>query len=484
MFAAAATLWTLAVGAHPYGDASSDAARPSSDALVWPAELSQALGAALRRGLARDPGARWPDALSFRDALARIRATAPCTTTASRPCSSRRVALSAPAWRYAGGSACTALAGETAAIGRGSFQVQSATLVGPLCHIRVSGSVTTTIAANTVTRTIDGDLTAGGGAGGWAVGAVDGGELIIRWDGSSWSRAGPYGGIPNVELNSVHCASGNDCWAVGTDSGGELIIHWDGSSWSRSGPYGGIPNKELYSVHCVASNDCWAVGEAESGELIIHWNGTTWSRAGPYGSIPDKPFYSVHCVSGNDCWAVGEAESGELIIHWNGSTWSRAGTSGSIPDKTLYSVHCVAGNDCWAVGEVESGELIIHWNGSSWSRSGPYGSVPNETLNSVHCAASNDCWAVGERSGYENINHWNGSAWTRIGNTSSIANKNLNSVYMVSTTEGYLVGKMAPSPPGTVAAGVARVRRPEAILTWSTHPVAQVVALPWCTGAR
>ena len=198
--------------------------------------------------------------------------------------------LERAAWRYAGGSACTALAGETAAIGRGSFQVQSAALVGPLCHVRVSGSVTTTIAANTVTRTIDGDLTAGGGgAGGWAVGAVDGGELIIRWDGSSWSRAGPYGGIPNVELNSVHCASGNDCWAVGTDSGGELIIHWDGSSWSRSGPYGGIPNKELYSVHCVASNDCWAVGEAESGELIIHWNGTTWSRAGPYGSIPDKP---------------------------------------------------------------------------------------------------------------------------------------------------------------------------------------------------
>ena len=89
--------------------------------------------------------------------------------------------LERAAWRYAGGSACTALAGETASIGRGSFTIQSASLVGAECRVRVSGSVATTIAANTVMRTIDGDLTAGGGgAGGWAVGKDDGGELIIQ----------------------------------------------------------------------------------------------------------------------------------------------------------------------------------------------------------------------------------------------------------------------------------------------------------------
>jgi len=308
--------------------------------------------------------------------------------------------LERAAWRFAGGSACTALAGETGSIGRGSFLVQSAGLVGAECRVQVSGSVTTTIAVNTVTRTLEGDLVASG-SGVWAVGNVDGGETIINRDGSSWSRAGPYGGIPDENLNSVYCITGNDCWAVGNDAGGELIIHGDGSSWSRTGPYGGIPDMPLNSVHCVASDDCWAVGDTSGGELIIHWNGSSWSRAGPYGGIPDMP---------------------------------------------LNSVHCVAVNDCWAVGDASGGELIIHWDGSNWSRSGPNGSIPNENLQGVYCVAASDCWAVGIRSGYENINHWDGSAWSRLGNTPGIPNKDLHAVYMVSATEGYLVGEA-----GTIA---------------------------------
>ncbi len=344
-------------------------------------------------------------------------------------------------WRYSNGSACTALAGESGIIGRGSFAVLAATLVGTECRVRVSGSVTTTVAANTVTRTIEGDLTSSVSAGSWVVGKKDDDELILNWDGSSWSQAGPYGGIPDKDLYGISCATANDCWAVGEDDNGELIIHWDGSSWSRVGPYGSIPNKKLYSVHCVTSNDCWAVGEDEGGELIIHWNGSNWSRVGPYGGIPDKKLYSVHCIASNDCWAVGEDSDGELIIHWNGSSWSRIGPYGSIPNKKLYSVHCVASNDCWAVGEKDGGDAnIIHWNGSNWSKMAS-GSAPNKDLNSVHCVASNDCWAVGERSGYENINHWNGSTWTRLGNNPGIGNENLYAVHMVSATEGYLVGQ-------------------------------------------
>ncbi len=349
--------------------------------------------------------------------------------------------LERAAWRYAGGNACAALAGETDTIGRGTFTVQSAALLGTVCRVRVAGSVITTLAANTVTRTIDGDLVASGDAGGWAVGDVDGGELIIHWDGSSWSRSGPYAGIPDVPLHGVHCVAGNDCWAVGDNSGGELIIHWDGGSWSRSGPYAGIPDVPLHSVHCVAGNDCWAVGDNSGGELIIHWDGSSWSRSGPYAGIPDVPLHNVHCVAGNDCWAAGDPSGGELIIHWDGSSWSRSGPYGSVPDQVLYSVYCVAGNDCWAVGEQNGGSANInHWNGSSWS-SVASGSVPGKDLASVHCAASNDCWAVGVRSGYENINHWNGTSWNRLGNIAGLANKDMNAVYMVSASEGYLVGQ-------------------------------------------
>ena len=86
----------------------------------------------------------------------------------------------------------------------------------------------------------------------------------------------------------MHCVAGNDCWAVGEAENGELIIHWNGSSWSRAGPYGSIPDKTLYSVHCVAGNDCWAVGEDENGELIIHWNGSDLEPRRPYWQHPEQ----------------------------------------------------------------------------------------------------------------------------------------------------------------------------------------------------
>ncbi len=79
--------------------------------------------------------------------------------------------LERASWRYANGTACAALTGDSANTGRGNFQVISATLSGSLCVVRVRGNVITTTASNTVSRTIDGSLTAGGSGGSsWAVG--------------------------------------------------------------------------------------------------------------------------------------------------------------------------------------------------------------------------------------------------------------------------------------------------------------------------
>ena len=270
--------------------------------------------------------------------------------------------LERAAWRYSAGSACSTLAGEADGIGRGTFTIQSAGLVGTECRVRVSGSVMTTIAANTVTRTIDGDLAVNGG--GWAVGDVDGGELILRWDGSSWSRTGPYAGIPDMPLSGVYCVTGSDCWAVGDDSGGELIIHWDGSSWSRAGPYGGVPDRKLFSVHCVASDDCWAAGEKDgSSANLNHWNGSSWSGVAS-GSVPGKDLAGVHCAAGNDCWAVGIRSGYENISHWDGSAWTRLGNSPGVANKDLQAVYMVSTTEGYLVGQNGT---IASWNGSNWA---------------------------------------------------------------------------------------------------------------------
>ncbi len=207
--------------------------------------------------------------------------------------------LERAAWRYSTGSTCAALAGETGNTGRGSFQVISTAAVGTLCRVRVSGSVMTTTAANTVRRTIEGDFTPGSPPStAWAVGKHDGGSANLNhWDGNNWTAVSAPS-VPNKELYDVHCISNSDCWAVGDDNGGELIIHWDGSSWSRSGPYGGIPDKELYSVTCVATDDCLAVGKKHGGSAnIIRWNGSSWSAVS-VPSLPDKDLNTIVMIPG------------------------------------------------------------------------------------------------------------------------------------------------------------------------------------------
>lgn len=354
--------------------------------------------------------------------------------------------LERAAWRYDSGTACAALSGESGNIGPGSFTILSGSVVGAVCRIRVIGSVTTTIAANTVNRIIDGELTASstgsGGGGSWATGRRDRGPLLINYDGNNWSRSGSTAGIPSRNLFDITCAAANDCWAVGDDDRGELIVHWDGSDWSRIGPYPSIADRGLYSVTCVSSNDCWAVGDSRNGEeLIIHWDGSSWTQvARPNYGIPYTDLYGVHCVDSDDCWAVGQEFYGELIIHWDGNVWSRVSPYWSFSGRSLYSVHCISSDDCWAVGAGGGGDLFMHWDGNNWSRRGPYSAVANQILDSVHCSSSTDCWAVGRRSGYENINYWNGITWRRINNVPSIANEHLYHVHMVNANEGYIVG--------------------------------------------
>lgn len=349
--------------------------------------------------------------------------------------------LERAAWRYSTGTACTALAGETGNPGRGNFTIMSAAQAGSECTVRVTGSVTTTVAANAVNRTVEGVLTAPSGIRGWAVGNRSGGRAtLLAWDGTTWTRPGPYAGIPNAHYYGVSCVSANDCWAVGRSSGYENLIHWDGSTWTRY-PNSAIPNRHLYAVDCLATDDCWAVGQRDGGDaLIIRWDGSSWSRVIPAGSVYNRNLYSVACLTTNNCRAVGQRNGGsENLVHWNGLNWSREGPYGSVTGQDLWDVHCAAIAECFAVGRQSGGENINRWDGSTWTRMGPYGSIPNQDLYSVQCVAANNCFAVGRRSGHETIIRWNGSTWSRFGN-SSIANRHLRGISMVSANEGYVVG--------------------------------------------
>jgi hypothetical protein len=98
----------------------------------------------------------------------------------------------------------------------------------------------------------------------WAVGfrAIQQGEhvtfapLVEHWDGRQWSL---NVNIPGQSLYGVKAIAANDAWAVGTDGARQIILHWDGSSWSAV-PTPSPGAGRLLDVEASGPADLWAAG--------------------------------------------------------------------------------------------------------------------------------------------------------------------------------------------------------------------------------
>jgi hypothetical protein len=127
------------------------------------------------------------------------------------------------------------------------------------------------------------------------------------------------------QLSSVSAVSTNDVWAVGSDGLYQIIVHWNGSSWSEAlVPEPGNNEINLYSVDAISANDVWAVGYyyslAVGGyvPLMLHWDGSTWNLVErDWGVAPDF-LQAVAAVSGTDVWAAGyNYTDGVFTLHYS-----------------------------------------------------------------------------------------------------------------------------------------------------------------------
>lgn len=300
------------------------------------------------------------------------------------------------------------------------------------CHL-VSEGVVPDFTSPVAMRQVSRDYLQGQEA--WVVGNTSGGDVILEWDGSSWTRYGPTTAVPDVNYNAIDMLSYADGWAVGEKTAGlaPAIIHYNGSTWTQFAAPSGV-NDSLNDISCVASNACFAVGDKKT---LIQWNGVSWSVSSSTG-LPNKNIYGVDCVTGSDCWAVGEKSGNALFLHWNGSTWSQVTPDSSVGSVNFNDVNCYNSNDCWAVGDLAN---FAHWNGSAWFGVTPAASVPNVQIDAVYCSASNDCWAVGNKNGGDAlIVHWNGSSWSRVTPAASVPNQNLFDVVCYNEDNCWAVG--------------------------------------------
>jgi hypothetical protein len=183
----------------------------------------------------------------------------------------------------------------------------------------------------------------------WAVGdAADSATFqrrthIVRWNGSAWSTVPSPS--PNPTQNFLDAVDGtaNDLWAVGNlgDDGygggtvAGMVLRWNGTSWTRMTIPGADSTFSIIKLHdivVVSSDNVVIVGEAFHRSLlrtvpyVLRWNGSGWQ----HGTIPNSPagtFQAVAAVSPTDVYAVGHKDgNGTFVARWNGSAWSLEST--------------------------------------------------------------------------------------------------------------------------------------------------------------
>jgi hypothetical protein len=110
--------------------------------------------------------------------------------------------------------------------------------------------------------------------------------LILRWDGTTWSRVASPSPGRNAVLNGVSAAPDGTAWAVGdscmsgcgtaSEIDRTLILRWNGTTWSSVASPSPGRIAVLDGVSVAPGGGVWAVGSSDGHTLLLRWNGTAW----------------------------------------------------------------------------------------------------------------------------------------------------------------------------------------------------------------
>ncbi len=273
----------------------------------------------------------------------------------------------------------------------------------------------------------------------WAVGFT--GELgsgkdhtlILHWNGRAWRQVTNPGPVTGGNLAAV-TATAKSGWAVGyvntnpdapaCCAGAPLILRWNGSKWSRVTAKLG-KGAGLNGVAVTAANTAWAIGmpTAMITGALARWNGSTWTWVRSYpvqGAY--RPLEGIAAGPGGTAFAVGENNDSPgpaISMRWTGKAWQQA-TVSAPSDSQLNAVAFAPGGTAWAAGGISSGTvstLIVRWSGKSWARVASPTPGQGAVLSGLGFAAAGYGWAVGSTSSTAGssktvILHWNGKAWS------------------------------------------------------------------------
>jgi hypothetical protein len=203
----------------------------------------------------------------------------------------------------------------------------------------------------------------------------------VHWDGASFTE---HETGTTATLWGAVVLSPGEAWAVGgmpgtdPESPKDVVLRWDGTSWSPE-PLPQPPGRALFKVWGKASDDLYAVGE---GGVIWHRAGTTWQREAPTPPVQASLLTTWGCSS-DEIYAVGSRN----VLRSDGETWTALEVD---LNSDVNGVSCARPGEVAIVG---SGGLKQRLVGGAWINE--FTEEPYTDLHAVWADSEGAFWAVG-----------------------------------------------------------------------------------------
>ena len=185
---------------------------------------------------------------------------------------------------------------------------------------------------------------------------------ITHFDGTTFVE---HVSAVTATLWGVYAASPTEAWAVGgTPNGGvgapnDIVLRWDGGSWSPITLPGAPLGRTLYKIWGSGADDLYAVGEKGT---IWHATLGAWSLVDP-APVPGKLLTVAGC-SATEVYAVG----GSSVLRSDGASFSKVGVSLT---NLVNGVACGPSESVLLVGDGGQKQRLVSGRGSTSSKSSP-----------------------------------------------------------------------------------------------------------------
>jgi hypothetical protein len=234
------------------------------------------------------------------------------------------------------------------------------------------------------------DLHAGGTASFWWVNGTSDTDVwmvgergrITHYDGKTFTESSS--GVTTT-LWGAFAFSKTDAWVVGGTPMGkatdedDVVLHWDGSTWTRVTLPGTPLHRALFKVWGTSSDDLYVVGEAST---IWHKIGSTWTLE----SMPPLAagtLFTVWGCAADEVYAVG----GRDILRRDAAGWTKV----AVPlTNGVNGVSCAAAG---APAVVGFGGLKRRLVDGMWFDD--FTKAPHGDLHAVWADEQGAYWAVG-----------------------------------------------------------------------------------------